>query len=92
MLEHYDKNLSVSDWATLSGHSLSTFNRKFKKRYNTSPKQWLLEHNMKLADEALRSGLSVSECATEFGYNNTSNFIKAFSKIYKSTPKQYTMS
>ena len=91
MLEHYDKDLSVSDWATLSGYSLSTFNRKFKKRYNTSPKQWLLEHNMKLADEALRSGLSVSACAAEFGYSNTSNFIKAFSKIHKSTPKQYTM-
>ena len=91
MLEHYDKNLSVSDWASLSGHSLSTFNRKFKKMYSLSPKQWLMKHNMKLAKEALKGGASVSTCASEFGYNNTSNFIKAFKNIYKITPKQYTM-
>lgn len=39
MLKHYDKNLSVSDWASLSGYSLSTFNRKFKKTYSLSPKK-----------------------------------------------------
>jgi len=91
MIEHYDKNLSVSDWATLSGSSLSTFNRKFKKTYNISPKKWLIHHNMKLANQALKNGLSVSACASEFGYSNTSNFIKAFKEIYKITPKQYSM-
>lgn len=91
MLEHYDKNLSISDWATLSGYSLSTFNRKFKKTYNLSPKKWLIQHNMKLANQSLKNGLSVSECASEFGYSNTSNFIKAFKEIYKITPKQYSM-
>ena len=91
MLKHYDKNLSVSDWATLSGFSLSTFNRKFKKAYNLSPKKWLIQHNMKLANQALKNGLSVSACASEFGYSTTSNFIKAFKEIYKITPKQHSM-
>ena len=91
MLEHFDKRLSVSDWASLSGHSLSTFNRKFKKEYKLSPKKWLLQENMKLADEALQSGVSVSKCASEFGYANASNFIKAFKEIYKKTPKQYAL-
>lgn len=91
MLEHYDKNLTINDWATLSGYSLSTFNRKFKKKYNISPKKWITQKNMQLASESLRKGVSVSECATEFGYSNTSNFIKAFKEIYKVTPKQYTM-
>ncbi len=92
MLEHFDKELSISDWASLSGQSLSTFNRKFKNTYNLSPKQWLTKHNMALADQALREGTSVSACASMFGYNNTSNFIKAFKKIYKKTPKQHVMS
>jgi len=91
MLKHYDKNLSVSDWATLSGYSLSTFNRKFKKTYKLSPKKWLIQHNMKLANQSLKNGLSVSECASDLGYSNTSNFIKAFKEIYKITPKQYSM-
>ena len=91
MLEHYDKNLTINDWASLSGYSLSTFNRKFKKKHKISPKKWLTQKNMQLASESLRKGVSVSECATEFGYSNTSNFIKAFKEIYKITPKQYTM-
>ncbi len=92
MQEHYDKNLSVSEWATLCGYPLSTFNRKFKKKHHISPKQWMLKQNMKLAKEALDKGSSVSECAATFGYSNTSNFIKAFKDIYKITPKQYAMS
>ncbi len=88
MLKHYNKNLSISDWASLSGHSLSTFNRRFKKSSQLSPKKWILQQNMRLAHEALKKGSSVSECAHEFGYANTSNFIKAFKDIYKKTPKQ----
>ena len=91
MLEHYDKKLSVNDWASISGLSLSTFNRKFKQNYQLSPKKWILKQNMQLANEALQKGASVSECASEFGYANSSNFIKAFKDIYKKTPKQYIL-
>ncbi len=91
MLAHYDKNLSINDWATLSGYSLSTFTRKFKKENGISPKRWILEQNMKLAATALMKGIPVSKCAFEFGYKNSSNFIKAFKEVYKTTPKQYSM-
>jgi AraC-like DNA-binding protein len=91
MLQHYDKNLSLKDWATLSGCSLSTFNRRFKKEYDISPKKWMIEQNMKLANSALKNGATVSACASEFGYSNSSNFIKAFKEIYKITPKQYAL-
>ncbi|MEA1981945.1 MAG: helix-turn-helix domain-containing protein [Campylobacterota bacterium] len=91
MLKHYDKELSVNDWATLSGQSLSTFNRKFKKVYNLSPKKWMLKQNMKLAKEALSKGISVSECSSMFSYQNTSNFIKAYKEVYNITPKQDTL-
>ena len=89
MLEHYDKNLSINDWASLSGYSLSTFNRKFKKEYGTSPKKWMLKETMKLAYEALQNGINVSECALEFGYANSSNFIKAYKEIHNTTPKNH---
>ena len=89
MLEHYDKNLSINDWASLQGVSISTFNRKFKKQYNISPKQWILKQNMIMAHTMLKDGKSVSQCAIEFSYSNTSNFIKAYKEIYKITPKQH---
>ena len=91
MLKHYNKNLSLQDWANLSGQSLSTFSRRFKKEHNQSPKKWMTQQNMKLAKSALSQGLSVSACAAEFGYSNTSNFIKTYKEIYKQTPKQDCM-
>lgn len=91
MLKHYDKNLTINDWATLSGYSLSTFNRRFKKEHGTSPKRWMLKQTMNLAYEALQNGANVSECALEFGYANSSNFIKAYKEIYKTTPKNHHM-
>ena len=33
----------------------------------------------------------VSECAAEYGYANSSNFIKVYKEIYHETPKQHTM-
>ena len=89
MSNHYDKNLTVSDWATLSGKSLSTINRQFKKKYFISPKKWLLKQNMEIGYQMLKNGSTVSQCSIELGYQNSSNFIKAYKDIYNTTPKQH---
>ena len=88
MLEHYDKNLSVLDYASLSGRSLSTFNREFKKIHIKTPKQWLIEKKMDKANYLLKDGVSVTESAAEVGYKNISHFIKAYKSIYNQTPKE----
>lgn len=88
MLEHYDKNLSISDFASLSGRSLSTFNREFKQKYIKTPKQWLIEIKIHKAKKLLDEGLSVTDSAFEVGYQNVSHFIKAYKSIYDKTPKE----
>ena len=87
MLEHLDKNLTVSDYASLSGMSLSTFNRKFKEKYHTTPKSWLIEQKMYKAFKLLKEGNSVTQSAFDVGYLNVSNFIKAYKSVYGHTPK-----
>ena len=87
MSEHFDKNLTVADFAALSGRSLSTFNREFKQRFNKTPKKWLIEKKMAKAKKLLTAGLNVTESAFEVGYSNISNFIKAYKSVYKQTPK-----
>jgi AraC-like DNA-binding protein len=87
MLEHYDKNMTIADFASLSGRSLSTFNREFKEKYHTTPKQWLIEKKMNRAFELLKEGKTVTESAFEVGYLNVSNFIKAYKSVYDETPK-----
>ena len=91
MTKYYDKNLSLEEWASLVGKSLSTFNRHFKKHYNISPKQWLLQENMQLAFTMLHNGKNTSQCAQEFGYSNVSNFTKAYKSIHSTTPKQHQL-
>ena len=84
---YYDKNLSVKDYAALSGRSLSTFNRTFKEKYKKTPKQWIIEKKVMKAKELLEEGKSVTESAFEVGYQNVSHFIRAYKSIYNQTPK-----
>lgn len=87
MLEHLDQNLTVSDYASLLGMSLSTFNRKFKEKYHKTPKSWLIEQKMRKACNLLKEGNSVTKTAFELGYLNVSNFIKTYKSVYGQTPK-----
>jgi AraC-like DNA-binding protein len=88
MLENYKNNLTVSDFANLSGRSLSTFNREFKRKYGKPPKQWLIEQRMLEASKLLAKGSNVTSCALEVGYSNVSHFIKAYRSIHGKTPKE----
>jgi AraC-like DNA-binding protein len=92
MLENYKNNLTVSDFANLSGRSLSTFNREFKKKYGKPPKQWLIEQKMLEASKLLAKGSNVTNCALEVGYSNVSHFIKAYRSIHGRTPKEVSNS
>ena len=87
MMVNYDKNLTVTDFANLSGRSLSTFNRDFKRKHGQTPKQWLIKKKMEKAEKLLLEGINVTNCAIEVGYSNVSHFIKAYKFIYGETPK-----
>lgn len=89
MEENVTKNLNLEDYAQLTGRSLSTFIRDFKRAYNTTPNQWIIEKRLEKARELLKErNLTVTDIASEVGYENTSYFIRAFRKKYGITPKQ----
>jgi len=88
MQEHYLKNLKLEDYALLTGRSLSSFIRDFKRLYNTTPNQWLIQRRLEKANDLLTTtNLSVTETALEVGYENISHFIKAYKKQFGYTPK-----
>jgi AraC-like DNA-binding protein len=89
MKKYFLSNLTINDYAVLSGRSLSTFHRDFKRYYSITPKQYLLGLKLEYAYNLLKNGdKSVSEISSEVGYENTSHFIKAFKSKYNTTPKQ----
>jgi len=85
----YLKNLKIDDFALLTGRSTSTFIREFKRTYNTTPSQWLMEKRLDKAHDLLtRDGLSVTDAAFEVGYENVSHFIKLYKRKFSITPKK----
>ena len=92
MAVNYDKPLGVEDYAYLTGRSISTFRRDFKRQFQISPKQWLIDHRLEKAYQLLTNGESnVTQTAFQVGYENLSHFIKAFQKKYQISPKQLVL-
>jgi len=82
--------LTVADLASLSGRSLSSFNRDFRNAFSVTPKQWLTARRMELAKELLQTRqATVTHVAAELGYENISHFIKLFRTTHQMTPKQF---
>ena len=92
MNANYDKPLSIEDYAYLTGRSISTFSRDFKRQFGTSPKRWLIDRRLDKAKRILlQDSYTVSQTALEVGYENISHFIKAFHKKHGISPKQFMM-
>ena len=92
METNFYKPLNVEDYAFLTGRSISTFTRDFKRQFGISPKKWLIEKRLTKASDILRNeNKSVTETAFDVGYENISHFIKAFQKKYGISPKQFVL-
>ena len=89
MEQYCFKNLKLEDYAFLTGRSVSTFIRDFKKTYNTTPNRWLVSKRLERARELLiDNGWSVTNVAMEVGYENISHFIRAYKDKYGLTPNK----
>lgn len=89
MEEHYDKPLSIADYAYLTGRSESTFRREFKAKFGTTPRQWIIRRRLKKANGLLQATQKdVTQIAFDVGYDNVSHFINEYKKQYGRTPKQ----
>ncbi|GKT29331.1 AraC family transcriptional regulator [Aduncisulcus paluster] len=55
MERYFNKNISLETVAELSGRSLSSFKRDFKKTFNTTPARWIRERRMSWAEQLLRN-------------------------------------
>ena len=81
------KNVSLDDIAASCCLSVSTFKRRFRARYSTSPHRWFLAQRLKIAYTLiLTTTVSISLIATICGFPNTSHFIAQFRRRYSITP------
>ena len=88
MEAHYDKPLTVADFAYLTGRSLSSFHREFRRRFGTSPRQWIRNKRLERSQVLLsQEGATVTDTVFAVGYQHVSNFHQGFQAQISSYPK-----
>jgi AraC-like DNA-binding protein len=87
-IEHnYTQNLSLEQFAELSGRSLSTFNRDFRKEFNISPHKWIKERRLELAKRLLlQTPKKASDVYFEVGFEDLAHFSKSFKSYFGQNP------
>lgn len=92
-LAHLDEPLTVDDMAEVAGYSRFHFSRMFAESQGMPPAAFLhdlrLKHSMRLL-QTERS--SIKEIATQCGFQDASNYCKAFRKAYKMSPGKFRKS
>ena len=87
MERHFMFNMTLDRFGYLTGRSLATFRRDFKKIYNTTPQKWLTEKRLDLAHyhiaEKQRKPIDVY---FEVGFENLSHFSHAFKNHFGYPP------
>lgn len=82
-------NMPLEKLGYLTGRSLSTFNRDFKKHFNITPQKWLIEKRLQLAYYQLsEKKKKPTEVYLEVGFEDLSHFSFAFKKKYGVAPTQ----
>jgi len=87
MCKHFVFNVPLSTFSKMTGRSLSTFKRDFKKVFDESPSRWLkkkrLEHAYYLIKEKNKAP---SDVYLEVGFENLSHFSSSFKEAYGHNP------
>ncbi|MDP9959203.1 AraC family transcriptional regulator [Chryseobacterium lathyri] len=82
-------NMPLEKFSYLTGRSLTTFKRDFKKAFNTTPQKWLTQKRLELArfqlTEQKRKPIDIY---FEVGFENLSHFSYAFKKEFGITPRE----
>lgn len=87
MEKNFMFNMSMERFSYLTGRSLSTFNRDFKKHFNTTPQKWLTQKRLELAHyEISEKGKKPAEIYLEVGFEDLSHFSYAFKKHFGYPP------
>jgi AraC-like DNA-binding protein len=87
MESHYMFNLPLEKFGYLTGRSLSTFNRDFRKTFQSTPQKWLTRKRLELAHHHIAQlGRRPVDVYLEVGFEDLSHFSYAFKKEFGYIP------
>jgi AraC-like DNA-binding protein len=86
--ENYSKDISIKKAAVYIGKSPSYITHQFKKHFQCTFHQYLLQYRINKAREFLKS-MTIEEAADACGFKNRYHFSKVFKQFTGLTPRQY---
>ena len=90
-IQHLNSSITVQDLANNANMSRRTFDRKFRKTLNTTPKEWLITQQLNLAQQLLETtDLRIEQVAEQSGFNNAISMRHHFRKQLSISPRQYS--
>jgi len=89
MEKNYMFNMPMEKFSYLTGRSLTTFKRDFKKTYNTTPQKWLTQRRLALAHYMIaEKQKKPMDVIFEVGFENLSHFSYIFKKQFGYPPTE----
>lgn len=89
MLQNFEYNIPLKEFARLSGRSLSTFKRDFRKLFSESPEKWLRVRRLEKAHHLLKEQhQKPGDVYLHIGFENLSHFSTAFKEHFGYNPSQ----
>lgn len=87
MLHNFTLNVSLNQLAQMSGRSLSTFNREFRRIFKETPHRWIMNKRLLRAKDLLQNtNKRPSEIYIELGFEDLAHFSRAFKKSFGVPP------
>lgn len=87
MNRNFSYNVPLTQFAKLTGRSLSTFKRDFTKLYATTPEKWLQKRRLEQAHFLItQKSKRPSDIYLQLGFETLSHFSYAFKKRFGQTP------
>ena len=90
IVNHYETPITVEGLAAYASVSHSSLYRRFVKRFQISPKRFLLEYRIERACALLATtGHSIPEISNSVGFEDPFYFSRAFKEVKGVSPRQY---
>ena len=86
---HFTEELTIGELSHLFNMSESALSHEFRKYTNKSVYDYILYKRIIMAKELLYKDMSLTEIAFNCGFNDYSNFLRAFRKINGKSPREY---
>ncbi|HEV3222122.1 MAG TPA: AraC family transcriptional regulator [Puia sp.] len=87
MNQNYKYNVSLKQFAKLTGRSLATFKRDFEKIFRFPPQKWLLKKRLQEAHFLIAERKQKpSDAYIEAGFENLSHFSSSFKQLFGYNP------